>query len=236
MSLASAVSFENVYPKTVDFPVEKLERGVLPVTLAAQWHRMDLGIQRVRDSVNSPLPYDCPSAVADTLDALYDLWETWSGGRKKLSFLAQNARAAKGTCRARLPPHSFLLEVTKRTCILFLENSPTLSRIHSASITVAGGGSRTQARSTPRGTSGTPRGCPVTKPSRLSSTLLLGFENSPSSSDRSSSDGFESGSRQPQNGPRVHHRCSVIPCLVGERDGNDDRARTLADERRITFF
>jgi len=76
----------------MDFPVEKLDRGVLAVSLAAQQHRLDLGIQRVRDSVNSPLPYDCPSAVADTLDALYDLWETWSGGGSKLSFRAQNAR------------------------------------------------------------------------------------------------------------------------------------------------
>ena len=30
--------------------------------------------------------------------------------------------------------------------------------------------------------------------------------------------------------PRLHHRCNVSACLVGERDGNDDRARTLADE------
>ena len=91
--LARAVSFEVVYPKAMDSPVEKLECGVLPGSLAAQWHRMDLGIQRVRDTVNSPLPYDCPSAVADTLDALYDLWETWSGGQPKLSLLAQNALA-----------------------------------------------------------------------------------------------------------------------------------------------
>lgn len=77
----------------MDSPVEKLECGVLPVSLAAQWHRMDLGIQRVRDTVNSLHPHECPSPVAETLDALYDLWETWKGGRLKLRFLAQSARA-----------------------------------------------------------------------------------------------------------------------------------------------
>ena len=53
---------------------------------------MDGGIQRVRDTVNSPHPYECPNAVAETLDALYDLWETWSGGPPKLTLPAQDAR------------------------------------------------------------------------------------------------------------------------------------------------
>ena len=38
---------------------------------------MDAAVQRVSDSVNSAHPYECPSAVSDTLDALYDLWDLW---------------------------------------------------------------------------------------------------------------------------------------------------------------
>ena len=69
---------------------EGMESAGNELALAARWHRVDAGVQRVRDGVNSDHPYECLSAVADTLDALYDLWELW----KKTASLDLNAQDA----------------------------------------------------------------------------------------------------------------------------------------------
>jgi hypothetical protein len=60
------------------------------LALAARWHRVDAAVRRVRDGLNSAHPYECPSAVADTLDALYDLWDLWCTKAALKSWTAQD--------------------------------------------------------------------------------------------------------------------------------------------------
>ena len=78
-----ACSLEVVYREGMEPPRNDL-------ALAACWHRVDAAVQRVRDGVNSAHPYECPSAVADTLDALYDLWDLWCTEAALKSWKAQD--------------------------------------------------------------------------------------------------------------------------------------------------
>lgn len=45
--------------------------------LEARWRRVNKGLHRVRESINSDDMHECPDEVAGMLDALYDLWELW---------------------------------------------------------------------------------------------------------------------------------------------------------------
>lgn len=45
--------------------------------LVARRRRVDTRIREVHAALNGPDQADVPDAVADALDALYDLWEYW---------------------------------------------------------------------------------------------------------------------------------------------------------------
>lgn len=68
--------------------------------LAARWRRLHAAVDDVRAAVGSPDPHRCPDAVADVLNALYDLWELWAG-RSGLKYADQN-RIAVGDPEAEL--------------------------------------------------------------------------------------------------------------------------------------
>ena len=90
LRLVSEVLSEFIYREGMGPAKNELASGVSGRPLAARWHRVDAGVQRVRDATNSDHPYACLSAVADTLDALYDLWELWKE-KASLDLRAQDA-------------------------------------------------------------------------------------------------------------------------------------------------
>lgn len=57
--------------------------------LAARWRRLKAAVDNVRAAVGSSDPHRCPDAVANALDALYDLWELWVR-RSHLKFADQD--------------------------------------------------------------------------------------------------------------------------------------------------